>query len=125
MALSAKEQTKLNSALEKYNELQDTAIKNGRLGSKQQKDFIKNQEIINKLTERGEAKSSQGYKDISKTLTDIGKKQRLNNITGKDGLGLQKDVFGSLQKQVKNTKALIANGKEFNGLEEKLNDIAG
>ena len=125
MALSAKEQTKLNSALEKYNELQDTAIKNGRLGSKQQKDFIKNQEIINKLTERGEAKSSQGYKDISKTLTNIGKKQRLNNITGKDGLGLQKDVLGSLKKQVQGTQGLIAAGIKLGSLEAKLNDIAG
>ena len=80
MALSTQEQKQLNKALEAYNELQDTAIKNGRLGSNQQKDFIKNQEIINKLTERQVNQSTQGYKDISKTLTDIGKKSRLNLI---------------------------------------------
>jgi len=125
MALSTKEQTKLNKAVEEYNNLQDTAIKNGRLGTKQQKEFIKNQEIINKLTERGEAKSSQGYKDISKTLTNIGKKQRLNNITGKDTFGLQKSVLGSLKKQVQGTQGLIAAGVKLGGLESKLNDISG
>jgi len=125
MALSTKEQTKLNKALADYNRLQEQAIKNGRLGSKQQEEFIKNQGIINKLTERQENKSSQSYKDISKTLTDIGKKQRLNNISGKDGLGLQKDVFGTLQKQVKGTKNLVASGKITNTLADKLNDISG
>jgi len=125
MALSTKEQTKLNKALADYNRLQEQAIKNGRLGSKQQEEFIKNQGIINKLTERQENKSSQSYKDISKTLTDIGKKQRLNNISGKDGLGLQKDVFGALQKQVKGTKNLVASGKITNTLADKLNDISG
>jgi predicted DNA-binding WGR domain protein len=124
MALSTQEQKQLNKALEAYNKLQEQAIKNGRLGTNEQKEFIKNQETINKLTELQTNKSKQGYKDISKTLTDIGKKQRLANISGKDGLGLQKNVLDSLSKQVQNTKDLIAGGKEFNGLEEKLKDIS-
>ncbi len=125
MALSIQEQKQLNKALEAYNKLQEQAIKNGRLGSNQQKDFIKNQEIINKLTELQTNKSKQGYKDISKTLTDIGKKSRLNNISGKDGLGLQKNVLDSLSKQVKNTQRLISKGNDLNSLEQEINDIAG
>ena len=125
MALSTQEQKQLNKALEAYNKLQEQAIKNGRLGSNQQKDFIKNQEIINKLTELQTNKSKQGYKDISKTLTDIGKKSRLNNISGKDGLGLQKDVLDSLSKQVENTQRLISKGNDLNSLEQEINDIAG
>ena len=128
MALSKFEQEGLNEALEVYANLQEKIIKNGRLGVNQAEAFKNAQETINQLTEKQEknvGKQSQQYTDISKTLTDVGKKQRLNNISGKDTFGLQGSVLGTLKKQVIATKNLVAAGKLQPELADKLNDISG
>ena len=128
MALSKFEQEGLNEALEVYANLQDKVIKNGRLGVNQQKEFERAQKTINDLTEKSEKtlnKQSQQYKDISKTLTDVGKKQRLNNISGKDTFGLQNSVHKELKNQLQDTQGLIEAGKIQEGLADKLNDISG
>ena len=128
MALSKFEQEGLNEALEVYANLQEKIIKNGRLGVNQAEAFKNAQETINQLTEKQEknvGKQSQQYTDISKTLTDVGKKQRLNNISGKDTFGLQGSVHGTLKKQVIATKNLVAAGKLQPELADKLNDISG
>ena len=65
------------------------------------------------------------YPDISKTLTDIGKKQRLNKATGKDNFGLQNNVFGALTEQAQATQKLIENDQIQTSLATKLNDIGG
>jgi len=128
MALSKFEQEGLNEALEVYANLQEKIIKNGRLGVNQQKEFERAQKTINDLTEKSEKtlnKQSQQYKDISKTLTDVGKKQRLNNISGKDTFGLQNSVHKELKNQLQDTQGLIEAGKIQEGLADKLNDISG
>ena len=128
MALSKFEQEGLNEALEVYANLQDKVIKNGRLGVNQQKEFERVQKTINDLTEKQEKtlnKESQQYKDISKTLTAVGKKQRLNNISGKDTFGLQNSVHKELKNQLQDTQGLIEAGKIQEGLADKLNDISG
>ena len=128
MALSKFEQEGLNEALEVYANLQEKIIKNGRLGVNQAEAFKIAQDTINQLTEKQEknvGKQSQQYTDISKTLTDVGKKQRLNNISGKDTFGLQGSVLGTLKKQVIATKNLVAAGKLQPELADKLNDISG
>ena len=65
------------------------------------------------------------YKNITKTLTDIGKKQRLNNISGKDTFGLQKNVHKELTAQLQDTQGLIKADKIKESLADKLNDISG
>lgn len=128
MALSKFEQEGLNEALEVYANLQDKVIKNGRLGVNQQKEFERVQKTINDLTEKQEKtlyKESQHYKDISKTLTDVGKKQRLSNISGKDTFGLQKNVHKELTAQLEDTQLLIKADKIKGSLADKLNDISG
>ena len=72
-----------------------------------------------------EQKLTSEYKDISKTLTDIGKKQRLNNISGKDTFGLQKNVHKELTAQLEDTRLLIKADKIKGSLADKLNDISG
>jgi hypothetical protein len=72
-----------------------------------------------------EQKLTSEYKDISKTLTDIGKKQRLNNISGKDTFGLQKNVHKELTAQLEDTQLLIKADKIKGSLADKLNDISG
>ena len=93
------------------------------LDNRRTKALKESQKAVNEILTLEKQLTSE-YTDISKTLTDIGKKQRLNNISGKDNFGLQNDVFGALTEQAQATQKLIENDQIQTSLATKLNDIS-
>ena len=130
MALTKFEQEQLNKALEIYEKLQDKVIENGRLGSRQQKEFAAAQKTINQLTEE-QGKATQKTLETSKELTNqvskLSKHYRKISASNKDrtiiGLKLksiEKDLveqsgllIKSISKHVEGNKINADLGKEL------------
>lgn len=121
MARSLKEERELNKLLKENESIQSRIDKGINVRNKTLEKQEENQKKINALLNT----NATEYKDISKTLTAIGKKHRLNNITGKDTFGLQKNVHKELTAQLEDTQGLIEADKIKGSLAAKLNDIGG
>ena len=93
------------------------------LDNRRTKSLKKSNEIVKEILKL-EAQLSDEYKDITKSLAEAVKKEKLLRISGKDRLGLAQKANQSAQQALKSAQKLIEAGKISEDLAKDVPDRA-
>tara|TARA_R100001591_G_scaffold14681_1_gene21146 strand:+ start:265 stop:2376 length:2112 start_codon:yes stop_codon:yes gene_type:complete len=107
-------------ALTEEAELQQQIFQNDNRRTTALQKSQKKMEEIFKL----ENQISETNKDISKTISGLVSKETKLKVSGKDRLGLQRNVVNETKEQLKDTQGLFAKNKLNESQAKKLNDIS-